>query len=52
MWHVQVLESEMNVKQAQVLELESQAAHLAKLDPENIQHIETITAKKAKVEDR
>lgn len=46
----QVLESEMNVKQAQVLELESQAAHLAKLEPENIEKIEAIEAKKVAVE--
>ncbi|XP_014662859.1 PREDICTED: spectrin beta chain-like [Priapulus caudatus] len=47
-----VLESEMNMKQAQVMELETQAAHLAKLEPDNIEKLEAIEAKKTMVEAR
>ena len=46
---LQILESELKIKQQQVSELETQASHLKEIDPEKE---EVIRAKKVVVEER
>ena len=48
-YQMQILESQMKIKQQQVTELESQASHLRQMDPDKEQEI---VQKKVMIEER